>query len=150
MKDKILLLLGIALVVWSFYMVLGQPAPESYQNYSLLKIGDNTIQVELADTNEKRSHGLSGRDPLSQDTGLLFIFENIGIYGFWMKDMKFSIDIVWIDEMWQVIGVERDVSPNTYPKTFYPNRAVKYVLEINSGEASRLGIDIGQQVFFDR
>lgn len=154
MKDKFFLLVGIIVVVWSIYSFLQKPAPARYQTNNLqlttsdlvLRIGEDAVSVEVADTNEERAQGLSGRERLALGTGMLFVFEEPGIYGFWMKDMKFPIDIVWIDENWIVIGVEREVEPKTFPKPFYPPSEVLYVLELNSGVAAELGIDMGSRV----
>lgn len=153
MKDKIFLLIGIAVVIWSVYAFLQKPAPAKYQVNSfqltadsLLRIGDKQISVEIADTSEERAQGLSGRERLALGTGMLFVFDEPGIYGFWMKDMNFPIDIVWIDEKGRVVGVERDARPETFPQAFYPPSEVLYVLELNSGVAAELGIDIGSRV----
>ena len=161
LKKYLFLLLGIALVIWSFYAFLNSPAPAHYQprvdsrveagqNISQLFIGGIQIPIEIAESNEERAQGLSGRAALPSGQGLLFIFDLPGSYGFWMKDMQFPIDIVWINENWEVIGLERRVTPETYPTTFYPPSPVKYVLELNSGDATRLGIDIGSKLFFTR
>lgn len=115
-----------------------------------VRVGDKIISVEVADTDTLRTQGLSGRDSLPPNSGMLFIFETPSKYGFWMKDMNFPLDIVWIDESWQVVGVDRLINPDTFPKVFYPNSAVKYVLEINSGETSMLGIDTGSKLSLDR
>ena len=113
---------------------------------SALKVGEKLIPVELADSPLERTQGLSGRERLEEGTGLLFIFETSGNYGFWMKDMNFPIDIIWIDENWRVVSVAREVKPETYPMVIYPDGPSKYVLELNSGEALRLGIDTGLEV----
>lgn len=159
LKQKAYLALGIAFIIWSFYQFLQQPAPSKYlplvdesprvetvQQNSVVYVGKKAIAVEVADTNAERSLGLSNRESLAKGSGLLFIFEKAGNYGFWMKEMLFSIDIVWMDENWQVINVEKSISPQTYPKIFYPNTPAKFVLELNSGDASRLGIDAGQRL----
>lgn len=150
LKKGIYLTLGIALIVWSFYAFLQQPAPEKYQGTPIIKIGEHSILIEVADTDIERSQGLSGRESLLSNSGLLFVFEKPGVYGFWMKEMRFSIDIVWINEEWEVVGVHKEVKPETYPNLFYPNAAVKYVLELNSGTASRVGIDTGRKLYLTR
>ncbi|MEK7176049.1 MAG: DUF192 domain-containing protein [Patescibacteria group bacterium] len=106
------------------------------ENYKL-KIGDKTILVEIADTTEKLARGLSGRKSLSPGSGMLFVFSEIGSYGFWMKDMKFPIDIAWlerIDNSFRIVGIERNVSPESFPHVFYPPVPIKYVVETNAGE----------------
>lgn len=149
-KNGFFLITGIAIVVWSFYVFLQQPAPAKYQPQTVIRVGEATIPVEVADTDAERIQGLSGRDSLQHGSGLLFIFEKESIQGFWMKDMHFAIDIVWIDENWAVIGIERSVEPDSYPTVFYSSGPAKYVLELNSGEATTLGIDIGSKLFLDR
>src|SRR3989344_8940875 len=65
-------------------------------NQPKIKIGQKTIFIEIADTQEKQKKGLSGRDNLPEDSGMLFVFKEEGHHQFWMKDMNFSIDIIWI------------------------------------------------------
>jgi len=60
-----------------------------------------------------------------------------------MKEMHFPIDIIWINEEKRVIGLDRDVPPESFPEVFYPPSPVKYVLELNSGSVEKYGIDIG-------
>ncbi len=160
LKNGFFLVVGLVVVAWSFYMFLQQPAPAKYQrpieerqvdvNHATLRIRESTLPVEVAETDAARTIGLSGREALAATSGLLFIFDEAEIYGFWMKDMKFPIDIIWINESWEVVDIDREVSPATFPTVFYPSAAVKYVLELNSGEASILGIDIGSKLFLDR
>ncbi|MDO8565197.1 MAG: DUF192 domain-containing protein [bacterium] len=156
MKDKFFLLVGLVVIISSFYLFLQKPAPAKYQEANSLqltanslKIGDASIRVEIADTEEERNQGLSDRLSIDNGSGMLFIFEIPGTYGFWMHDMNFPIDIVWIASDWNVVGVQTQINPDTYPEVFYPPNSVKYVLEINSGEASRLGIDTGSILYFD-
>ena len=66
------------------------------QSLQILKIGQAEVIVEVADTGEKRSQGLAGRDGLEENQGMWFRFDQPGQYGFWMKGMKFSLDFVWI------------------------------------------------------
>ena len=154
MKEKFLLLVGLVVVIWSFYIFLNKPAPARYQGANIqeealptLKAGENTIPVEIADSDAERTLGLSGRESLAAGSGLLFLFDTPSKYGFWMKDMRFPIDIVWIDENWQVVSIDRGVEPSSYPQIYEPVVPAKFVLELNSGDASRLGIDTGLQLY---
>jgi uncharacterized protein len=108
-----------------------------------VKLGSTTIQVDISDTEALREQGLSGKTSLAENEGMLFVFPTPGPYGFWMKDMNFPLDIVWINEEKQVIGIERNLSPGTYPQTFYPLSAVKYVLELTAGFSDAHGIKVG-------
>ena len=78
------------------------------------------------------------------------MFEKPEKEGFWMKDMKFSIDIIWIDENMSVIHIEKSLSPDTYPKVYYPESPAKYVLEVSAGQADSLGLKIGDKIEFYR
>jgi uncharacterized protein len=106
-----------------------------------LHIGDTEISVEIVDTEATRELGLSGRNRLDENSGMLFVFPEKAKYGFWMKDMKFSIDIVWIDGN-RVVGIEKSISPSTYPAAFYPPVPVQHVLELPSGFSDRAGLEV--------
>ena len=99
--------------------------------------------VEIADTPEERAQGLSGRTSIPDDHGMLFVFPEAGSYGFWMKDMQTSIDIIWLSDDGEVLRVNANVSPDTYPDSFYPPRPVRYVLETRAGLAGERGWGLG-------
>lgn len=105
-----------------------------------LKINEIDLYVELADTPEKRAQGLSGRKELNHDRGILFVFDKSDAYSFWMKDMNFPIDIIWIGEDLKIADITRNVNPESYPKTFQPKKSAKYVLEVNAGWSLKNGI----------
>jgi uncharacterized protein len=106
------------------------------------------VNAMIADTDRTREHGLSDRESLATDAGLLFIFPNVSTSGFWMKDMHFALDIVWINEQKQVIGIDANISPDTYPDVFMPPAPIKYVLELNAGKAADFDIEKGVQLVF--
>jgi uncharacterized protein len=115
--------------------------------YDAIIEGENiSFPVTIVDTEEKREHGLSNTDSLPSKTGELFIFETPGNYGFWMKDMNYPLDMVWIDKNLKIIGVTRNISPSTYPDIFYPPKAVQYVIEVNANEAEALGLKVGKNI----
>ncbi len=116
-----------------------------YTNHTK-KIVSLPEDLEIADTNEKRALGLSFREHLSEDYGMLFIFHEAGVHGFWMKDMWVSIDMIWIDAKGKIVHVDDWVSPDTYPTIFYPPSPIQYVLETKGGEAERLGLEEGASV----
>jgi uncharacterized membrane protein (UPF0127 family) len=105
------------------------------------------ITVEVVDTPELRAKGLSGRESLAQDKGMLFVFENSSNDNcFWMKDMNFSIDMIWMNEDREVVTVKSSVSPESYPETFCPEGPAKYGLEISDGRANELEIVAGEKL----
>jgi uncharacterized membrane protein (UPF0127 family) len=114
-----------------------------------IQIGDQRLSVYVADTDASRELGLSGRNGLLPDEGMLFIFPIEGKFAFWMKDMKFSIDIIWVANDGSVIYIEKNISPDTYPKTFAPTSGLaRYVLEVPAGFCDKKNIAIGSKVVF--
>ncbi len=107
------------------------------------------ITAELANTKASRELGLSGRHIMNDDEGMLFAFDVPGRYGFWMKDMAFPLDIIWINENGVVVSIERNVTPESYTNTkkIYMNQAdASYVLEINAGLSEKFGLYLGSKV----
>lgn len=119
-----------------------------YRHYGLrtLTIGGQTLYVSIADTSELRERGLGGRTGLSADEGMFFVFQKDDIYPFWMKDMRFAIDIVWIAHDGAVIYIEHNLSPDTYPQVFASDKPARYVLELPSGYAASHQIKVGDNV----
>ncbi|MEK7646656.1 MAG: DUF192 domain-containing protein [Patescibacteria group bacterium] len=115
---------------------------------STIQAPNGTISAMIADTDVLRQHGLSDRPSMPPDVGMLFIFPEIGTQSFWMKDMHFSLDIVWIDEHKQVVGIAENVSPDSYPEAFTSPVPIKYVLELNAGKAADFGLKKGSQLGF--
>lgn len=101
------------------------------------------LSLEVADTSALREHGLSNREKLSTGSGMLFIFDEMGAYGFWMKDMKFSLDIMWLDADKKIVHVEKNVSPDTYPTIFTPSSPAQYVLEVPAGFVDNSNVSLG-------
>lgn len=155
LKSSLLFLLGMILIVFSFYRVLESPAPGRYQVLEssfraegILRFDEKEIVVEIADRSDEIVRGLSGRSGLKKGTGMLFVFDQPGRYGFWMKGMNFPIDMVWIDRDFRVVTVKEGIIPETYPAVFYPAADALMVLELASGDATGLGIEVGTKMNF--
>jgi hypothetical protein len=111
----------------------------------MVTVGDTTIYVETAATEVARERGLSGRDSLAPNTGVLFVFDTDGEWGIWMKDMKFSIDILWLAEDGTVVTIAPNTSPDSYPQSFRPTAPAHYVLELPAGFAAAHSIGVGSK-----
>lgn len=111
-----------------------------------LSIGDTSFSAEIVDTNLKRQMGLSGRNNLPEDSTMVFVFDGKQQRCFWMKDMRFAIDIVWLDETKRVVAIERSVQPSTYPESFCHDGM--YVAEFVAGTADKNDIEVGSQSNF--
>lgn len=111
------------------------------------------VNAEYALTEPQRTKGLSGRDSLLIGQGLLFVFEQKGKYTFWMKDMKFPIDIIWIGDDKKIAYVTQNALPEPGKSDkdltrYSPNVDSKYVLEINAGLAAANNLQVGDQFDF--
>ena len=106
---------------------------------------------QIASTPYEREIGLMNYEILKQDEGMLFFFEEEKQQGFWMKNMSFPLDIIWINSNLEVVGFVKDAQPCAFDcKVFYPENEASYVLEINSGKIEELGIDLGDKVTLSR
>lgn len=108
-----------------------------------VKINENTFLVLIADTPDKRALGLSGRENLASGQGMLFVFDELGDYPFWMKDMNFPIDILWINGDYKIVHILENVVPETYPNTFASPEKSLYVLELPTGTVAEKAIKKG-------
>ena len=101
------------------------------------------ISVAIADTTQHRVQGLSDAPAIPIGMGMLFLFEKEEQHPFWMKDMKYAIDIIWLDKNSRIIYIERELKLDTYPKSFDAPLPSLYVLEMKAGESNKLNINIG-------
>ena len=121
--------------------------PEIGQIQSV-KIAGKILKVELALTVKQQEQGLSGRNNLGEDEGMLFVFNYIDKYSFWMKDMKFPLDIIWLSEDLHVVYIKENATPESYPESFSPNVDSKYVLEVNALFSQKNNLKVGDEVHF--
>lgn len=149
------LLITVALAAIFLFVVLGASrlpqssvpgVPTQVPQLRTVELKGQTIRVSIVDTEDARRQGLSGRAGLDPDEGMLFIFPEDGIHGFWMKDMHFSIDILWLSADGSIVYMAQNVSPDTYPQNFGPDTPTRYVLELAAGYAETHGVDIGDIV----
>jgi uncharacterized protein len=111
-----------------------------------VSIGDTVFTVKLANTPALRAQGLSGTIPLEDKQGMLFVFGSTGNYGFWMKDMSYPLDFIWIDENKRIVSITENIYPESYPAVFYSNTAILYVLEVPAGSIKRFSLQVGDTV----
>jgi uncharacterized membrane protein (UPF0127 family) len=112
--------------------------------------GGHTITAELAVTPEQRQRGLMFRDGINFDQGMLFIFESEGRHSFWMKNMKFAIDLLWLDGDKRIIHIEEHAPPceGEDCPSYAPALPAMYVLELAAGSVARLQLELYQRIDF--
>jgi uncharacterized membrane protein (UPF0127 family) len=112
-------------------------------------IRDVCIRAELAATGKIRQRGLMFRKSMPENRGMLFIFEKEALFGFWMKNMRFPLDIIWIGRNKKIVEIYEYALPcKDVCKTITPQAAALYVLEVNAGFAKKQGIKIGDRLTF--
>jgi uncharacterized membrane protein (UPF0127 family) len=109
------------------------------------------LQTEVMVEDEDRMMGLMFRPSLPQDHAMLFVFERPDFHGIWMKNCKFPIDIVWLDEARKVVHVAEKVPPCKTKEcpSYLPLQKASYVIEMNAGQARREKAVVGAAVTFD-
>lgn len=132
----LLLLIGIFVILYN-----------SIPRDDLVCIKERCFNVEVADTESKRTVGLMYREFLDQDKGMLFVFDKPGEHGFWMKNTKIPLDIIWVSEEKTIVHIEKEVPPCIELKceSYSPSTEALYVLEINSGLSDQFGFLIGDK-----
>lgn len=148
MIKKMLIAVGIFIVVFIVGGILALIIGGDNESAEV-KIGSAVFKVEIASSIMQHSRGLSGRQQLADNEGMLFVFSSPGFYSFWMKGMIFPLDIIWISGD-RIVGMESNIPPPASIadnlKTYAPRFAVDRVLEINAGLAEKYGFKIGQQM----
>lgn len=106
------------------------------------------VRAEVARNQEQKSRGLMFRDTLPEGRGMLFPFERDGTYGFWMKNVRFPIDMLWLDPDLKVVHSESSVPgcPEEPCLIYRSPTPARYVLELPAGYAERHGVAVGSTV----
>ncbi len=157
-KSVVLLVIIVVLgagVAWYLWGRVGEPEkvqvvennPKAAQQD--MQVGGKNLKVEVRDDAAERALGLSYRKKLDENEGMLFIFEQPAMHGFWMKGMEFNLDIIWIRN-----GVIVDISKNVpAPKmnggqiaAVSPKEAADWVLEVVGGWAEKYEVGVGDEV----
>ena len=145
MKFEIIILSGIVIILLIIFYL--KKSPTKYTN---VKITNTEIRAEIADTLIKRTKGLMFRKSLSQNEGMLFIFNEEGYHGFWMMNMSFPIDIIWIEKEKKVVYIEKNAQPcGLICSSYIPKEKAMYVLEVNANFTEEHGIKIGSSLEFE-
>lgn len=114
-----------------------------------VQFDETSIAATVARSSQARERGLSGSESLAEGTGMLFVFEEEDEWGIWMKDMKYPIDIIWLNNEKEVVHIVHGAQPASYPKKkFIPKSMARYVLEVPAGAAKKHSIDIGNKAEF--
>lgn len=114
-------------------------------NIITLKIKDQNYQIELATTSAQKIKGLSKRDTLCPNCGMLFTFGFETQLPFWMKDTLIPLDMIWLDKNNKVVDIKTATETNS--QKIYQNQSpAKYVIELNANDSQKIGLQIGDTI----
>lgn len=142
--QRVTFLIAAAVIIATMGFVIYWFMPKG--NVAYIEHGMHTISAKIAKDDISRQIGLGGVKYMGPNEGLLMVYEEAGRYSIWMKDMEIPIDVVWINNEGEVIHIERNMKPESYPTSYVSKRPALYVLELNSGAVHRLNIKIGTKL----
>ncbi len=140
-----LIIIAVSLMIYKTDAIVNLPFFHNNTAAKIVVINNALIKVEVADTQAKRKSGLGGREKLASDEGMLFVFDGSGKHPFWMKGMKFPLDIIWLDrgEVVDIATLFPPTKETPEPKIHASTQVADRVLELNAGMADELGIKPG-------
>lgn len=140
----------LILSILFFAKPLSAPSGNTNNQKEIISIRPNggKILAEVVRTEQDKARGLGGRGSIGEPGAMLFVYSQPEKACFWMKDMGFAIDMIWIGADKKIMHIEEDVSPNTFPKSFCPGEPAQFVLELPAGKSRQLGLSPGEQLQF--
>ena len=125
-----------------------------FQKYKVkeIKINGKKIKAIVAETSTKRTIGLMYTERLSKNMCMLFVFNRDGRHGIWMLNMKFSIDVLWLDSKKRIICLKENLKPCKgilNCEVSYPEKRARYIIELNSGYVKSNGLKVGSMASFN-
>ncbi|MEC4848577.1 MAG: DUF192 domain-containing protein [Nitrosarchaeum sp.] len=149
-RTQTLIPVAIAAVIIGAVGLMSLPSDSKLESVQFprgtIKIDDIALQVQVADTEPRRVRGLMFQDQLPYDQGMIFVFDEVGVYSLWMLNMQFSLDMIWFDQNGNIIHIEKDVPPcktaleTMTCQSFTPDGKALYILEVTSGFVDRFNI----------
>lgn len=137
-------LIGIGLIVFIGFIFWSGSNFES----KTISVAEHSLKVWIADDPAEQAKGLSGKDAMPDNRGMLFVMPVKDITQFWMKDMNFALDFIWIDNG-TIVEIDQNISPcgpESDCPAIAPSYPVNYILEVNSGWVAANDISVGQSV----
>ncbi|EGP93970.1 DUF192 domain-containing protein [Nitrosarchaeum koreense] len=149
-RTQTLIPVAIAAVIIGSVGLMSIPSDSKLESVQFprgtIKIDDIALQVQVADTEPRRVRGLMFQDQLPYNQGMIFVFDEVGVYSLWMLNMQFSLDMIWFDQNGNIIHIEKDVPPcktaleTMTCQSFTPDGKALYILEVTSGFVDKFNI----------
>jgi hypothetical protein len=115
--------------------------------FNLNREHTKNIVVEIPETTEEQSVGLMNRDPISYDQGMFFIFDKDRVQSMWMKNVNFSLDMIFVDNRQLILNIEENTEPRT-SNLYESNGLCKYVIEVLGGFCEKFKVEKNQKIEF--
>ncbi len=147
---KIIVIILVVFLALIFYFRLRPPSSPPTKSITI-NINNQSFSLEIAKTVNQKTKGLSKRSSLDPNQGMIFVFDSEGARPFWMKDTQIDLDIIWLDSKGKIVTIHTAKSqpPDTRLSDYriYQNTLpAQYVIELNAGTASRLGLATGHTI----
>jgi len=149
-RSQALIPIAAAAVIIGVVGIMSIPSDSKLESVEFprgtIKVDDNVLEVQIADTESRRIRGLMFQDQLPYDQGMIFVFEESGVYSLWMLNMQFPLDMIWFDADGKVVHIEQNIPPCETPteimacQSIVPSGNAKYILEVTSGFVDQFGI----------
>lgn len=155
-RTRVLIPIAAAAVIVGLVGVLSVPSDSKLESVEFprgtIMIGDTVLEVQVADTEPRRVRGLMFQDQLPYDQGMIFVFNEPGIYSLWMLNMQFSLDMLWFDENGNIVHIEENIPPCKTAteimacQSIIPKGEALYILEVTSGFVKEFNITIDSKL----
>lgn len=142
-RAQALIPITIAAVIIGVVGLMSLPSESKLESVEFprgtIKVDDIPLEVQIADTEPRRVRGLMFQDQLPYDQGMIFVFDQPGLYSLWMLNMQFPLDMIWFDEDGKVVHIETNINPCrtaleiTTCQSLVPEKEATYVLEVTAG-----------------
>jgi uncharacterized membrane protein (UPF0127 family) len=149
-RTQTLIPITIAAVIIGIAGILSIPSDSKLESVEFprgtIKIDDTVLEVQVADTEPRRIRGLMFQDQLPYDQGMIFVFNESGVYSLWMLNMQFPLDMIWFNEDGIIVHIEKNIPPCKTPteimacQSIIPSGEAMYILEVTSGFIDKFNI----------
>lgn len=149
-RNQALIPIAVAAVIIGIVGVLSIPSDSKLESVEfprgMVKVDDVVLEVQIADTEPRRVRGLMFQNQLPYDEGMIFVFNESGVYSLWMLNMQFSLDMIWFDGEGNIVHIEQEIPPCKSAteimacQSIVPSGEAKYILEVTSGFVQKFGI----------
>ena len=149
-RTQVLIPVAIATVIIGIVGVFSIPSDSKLESVEFpkgtIKIDDIPLEVQVADTEPRRVRGLMFQEQLPYNQGMIFVFDQPGLYSLWMLNMQFSLDMIWFDDDGKIVHMEKNIPPCTTAletmtcQSITPDGNSRYILEVTSGFINKFHI----------